>query len=104
MSGCNCDCCIKAAHDWPEKQAEVERLKAERDSDVKLLHDLTTKLNETVDIGERLLSLLGKAKETLSKCRDIIDDDLENRPARYALGPLHANVSVLLDEIKEARL
>ena len=40
--------------------------------------------------------------DLLKKCEQIIDDDLENRPARHSLGNLHARLKAVLAKIRGA--
>ena len=41
---------------------------------------------------------LAEAVELLRRCRDVIDDDLDERPARHSLGRLHAKLARFLAE------
>lgn len=42
-------------------------------------------------VREQLLQN-GEARRLIEKCRDVVDDDLENRPARHSLGRLYAEL------------
>ncbi len=48
---------------------------------------------------------MGELEALLKLCQDVIDDDLEGRPARHSLGNLHARIQAVLDrkELMEGR-
>lgn len=54
--------------------------------------------NGTPEADCILMAAAPELLELAKLCREVIDDDLENRPARYSLGSLHKRLVKLIEK------
>lgn len=56
--------------------------------------------DEETKANARLIAAAPELFELAKLCREIVDDDLENRPARHSLGNLHARLKTIIRNVE----